>query len=114
MKGLLCWYLAKISNPLGGLTIWAAYFLLLEDDSIPPLYKAITIVISIALAYLAAKFVANNYEDYFINLYSWFSSRIDFLQTKTGYVAKTFITSFCHTAAVLGFIFGFAFDAFQK
>ena len=114
MKGLLCWYLAKVSNPLGAISFEFALFMLLGDDVLPPLYKTITIVISIVLAYLAAKFVANNYEDYFINLYSWFSSRIDFLQTKTGYVAKTFVASFGNTVTVLGFILGFVFDTLQK
>ncbi|MBO4371654.1 MAG: hypothetical protein J5826_01860 [Bacteroidales bacterium] len=71
MKGLLCWYLAKISNPFGSITWMLSLVFILPDPKdamLPTNLMTINIVVSIVLAYLAAKFVANNYEDYFINL----------------------------------------------
>lgn len=104
MKGLLCWYLAKISNPCGGLTWMFGLVMLTENDMCPASYRSILIGVSLVLSYLAAKFVATNYEEYFISIYSWFSSRINFLQTKTGYVVKTFLSSFFNSVTVFGFI----------
>ncbi len=103
MKSFFCWILRSnlfyILGCVGAVVAVVSTLGLLgvvesaNFDMLPIWYRIIFLVLTWLPAYFTAKFVANNYEDYFMGYRDWLASRVSFFETKTGFVIRTFFFS---------------------
>ena len=114
MKSFFCWILrSNLFYILGCVGAFFAIALTLGSLGIieskgnfdfPIPSRIIFLVLTWLPAYFTAKFVANNYEDYFIGYRDWLASRVSFFETKTGFVIRTFLFSGGIYSVVAGFL----------
>ncbi|MBO7441108.1 MAG: hypothetical protein J6U21_15660 [Bacteroidales bacterium] len=99
MASLFAWLIKRVFGAAYGLFGVGSLFALSKELS--PSTFGICCVLILLASITTAAFTARNYEEYFMDYISWLANRMEFLQTKGGYVIRTFIVSlFTYTFVV--------------
>lgn len=100
MASLFAWLIKRVFGAAYG--IFGIGMLITMSKELSASTFGVCCVLILLASITTAAFTARNYEEYFMDYISWLANRMEFLQTKGGYVIRTFFASICTYAIVVG------------